>query len=158
APESKPRVLDDRSARDRYGDPGRPTTREDAHGFARVRREGPWIYRAGEGAAKDGARPFLSRQNVDTLGTERPWPCEPKQYESVAHLGEAGDASQPVTFLTRHESPTEPPNYWMRVLGKGEAAARVAITSDPDPQPSIRGIRKELVTYKRADGVALSAT
>jgi dipeptidyl aminopeptidase/acylaminoacyl peptidase len=34
----------------------------------------------------------------------------------------------------------------------------VAVTRFPDPQPSIRGIHKELVKYKRADGVELSFT
>ena len=33
-----------------------------------------------------------------------------------------------------------------------------AVTKFPDPQPSIRGIHKELVTYKRNDGVELSFT
>src|ERR1035441_9217137 len=36
--------------------------------------------------------------------------------------------------------------------------APVAVTGFPDPQPSIRGIHKELVKYKRADGVELSFT
>ncbi len=33
-----------------------------------------------------------------------------------------------------------------------------ALTRFPDPQPSIRGIHKELVKYKRDDGVELSFT
>ena len=57
-------------------------------------------------------------------------------------------------FLTRRESPTEPPNYYVRTA----SGAMTALTKFPDPQPSIRGIHKELVKYKRNDGVDLSFT
>ena len=57
-------------------------------------------------------------------------------------------------FLTRRESPTEPPNYYVRT----SAGSMTAMTKFPDPQPSIRGIHKELVKYKRNDGVELSFT
>ena len=55
--------------------------------------------------------------------------------------------------MTRHETPTSPPNY--RLHRGGEV---VALTDFSDPTPQIRGIRKELVTYEREDGVSLSAT
>ena len=56
------------------------------------------------------------------------------------------------TFLTRRESPTEPPNYYIRTVdGK-----MTAMTRFPDPQPIFRQIKKQLVTYKRADGVDLT--
>ena len=38
-----------------------------------------------------------------------------------------------------------------------QGAAR-ALTQFPDPTPQLRGIKKQLVTYKRADGVQLSFT
>jgi dipeptidyl aminopeptidase/acylaminoacyl peptidase len=57
-------------------------------------------------------------------------------------------------FLTLRESPNEPPNYYVRTTS-GEMTA---VTKFPDPQPTIRGIHKELVKYKRNDGVELSFT
>ncbi|MGH9657875.1 MAG: alpha/beta hydrolase family protein, partial [Bryobacteraceae bacterium] len=57
-------------------------------------------------------------------------------------------------FLTRRESRTEPANYFVR--GAGEEAR--PLTSFKDPAPQLRMIRKERVTYKRADGVQLSFT
>jgi dipeptidyl aminopeptidase/acylaminoacyl peptidase len=59
-------------------------------------------------------------------------------------------------FVTRHESPAEPPNYWVRKAGSAEKVR--ALTNIPDPTPQLRNIKKELVKYKRADGVDLSFT
>jgi dipeptidyl aminopeptidase/acylaminoacyl peptidase len=58
-------------------------------------------------------------------------------------------------FLTRHETPARPPNYFLRTA---PGNARAALTDFPDPTPQIRGIRKQIVTYQRADGVPLSFT
>jgi dipeptidyl aminopeptidase/acylaminoacyl peptidase len=55
--------------------------------------------------------------------------------------------------MTVRESPTEPPNYFVHT-----ADSKTALTKFPDPTPQIRSIKKQLVTYKRADGVDLSFT
>jgi dipeptidyl aminopeptidase/acylaminoacyl peptidase len=58
-------------------------------------------------------------------------------------------------ILTRHETPTEPPNYFIHTAGSTDAKA-VTHFPDPTPQIAVRGIHRELVKYKRADGVPLS--
>jgi len=58
-------------------------------------------------------------------------------------------------FITRHESPTGPPNFLIHSAGSQETTA---LTHFPDPAPQLRGITKQLVTYKRDDGVPLSFT
>jgi dipeptidyl aminopeptidase/acylaminoacyl peptidase len=75
-------------------------------------------------------------------------------YESVAAIASVSADGKP-TFLTRRESPTEPPNVFVRDLG---AKSLTQITQFKDPTPQIRGITQELVTYQRDDGVQLSAT
>jgi len=150
-PDSKPRLIEDRSSNDRYGNPGSPVTRVDARGNRVVRIDGPWIHRSGQGAGPGGARPFLDRQNLETFESERLWRCAEGMYESMTALIAITKAG-PV-FISRHESPTEPPNYRRR-----SPAGVEALTDFPDPTPQLRGIRKQLVTYKRADGVDLSAT
>ena len=146
-------VIEDRSTQDRYGDPGNPVLRRDATGQARVQQDGAWIYRAGSGATKEGERPFLDRQNLETLASERLWRCEAGCYESFVCLvpGE-GTGTR---FVTSFESQQVPPNYRLRDLATGSSTA---LTNFPDPTPQLRGIKKELVTYARADGVPLSAT
>ena len=59
-------------------------------------------------------------------------------------------------FVTRRESPTEAPNYFIR--NSDPATQTRALTQFPDPTPQLRGITKKLVTYKRADGVQCSFT
>jgi dipeptidyl aminopeptidase/acylaminoacyl peptidase len=58
-------------------------------------------------------------------------------------------------LITRFESPVLPPNYRVRDLA---AATETALTDFADPTPQIRGIKKQVVQYQRADGVPLSAT
>src|SRR6185436_12806079 len=60
-----------------------------------------------------------------------------------------------MTFLTRRESPTDPPNIYLRTVG---AASPRQITRFTDPTPQLRQITKRLVTYQRPDGVKLSFT
>jgi dipeptidyl aminopeptidase/acylaminoacyl peptidase len=55
----------------------------------------------------------------------------------------------------RRESPTEPPNVFMRSAEKEQPTP---LTHFADPTPQLRGIKKQLVTYERADGVQLSMT
>jgi dipeptidyl aminopeptidase/acylaminoacyl peptidase len=57
-------------------------------------------------------------------------------------------------LLTRHETPTSPPNYVLRTLPDG----RQALTDFPDPSPQLTGVSRQLITYTRADGVQLSGT
>ncbi len=52
-------------------------------------------------------------------------------------------------FITRRESQSEPPNYYLH-----NGAKVTALTAFKDPSPQLRRITKQLVTYKRADGVA----
>ena len=154
-PTAEPRVVEDRSIRERYANPGRMLMRASADGVWRVRQDGDWVYRSGAGSSPEGDRPFLDRQNLTTLETERLWRCEPGHYESVAAVVDSSAERAP-TIITVHESPEEPPNYRLRDLA--EDGAPVALTHFPDPTPQLRGISKRLVTYERADGVPLSAT
>ncbi len=153
-PEVAATKLDDRSMRDRYGDPGRMITRSDSTGHAIVRQDGDWVYLAGLGATPEGDFPFLDRKNLSTLKTERLWLCEKGWLESVSQVLNS-TAEQKPTVITRRESPTVPPNYFQNDLATG---SKKQLTSFVDPTPQIRGIRKELVKYTRADGVPLSAT
>ncbi len=153
APDQTPRVAKDRSIRDRYGDPGRIVMYRDQSGHPVMRQDGDFIYRIGSGATPTGDRPFFDRQNLSTMEAERLWRCDPNVLESVVAV-EASSADQKPAIITRQESRAEPPNYFLRDLN---VDTRVALTRFPDPTPQIRGIRKQLVTYQRSDGVPLSA-
>ena len=146
------RRLFDRSSEDVYRDPGRPVRRPGRGIASRViPQSGSFIYLAGTGASPDGDRPFVDRLDLATLDTLRLFRTEPGTYETViAVLSDDGR-----TLLTRRESPTDPPNYYLRDTAAGTLQA---LTDYADPAPLLRGIEKRLITYERADGVALSAT
>ena len=52
--------------------------------------------------------------------------------------------------MTRYETRTEPPNYYVRDL---TASSTRAVTSFKDPHPQITAAERMFVTYKRKDGV-----
>lgn len=157
------RTLFDMSSEDQYQNPGEPFMKILPTGGAVMRQDGNAIYLAGEGASPAGDRPFLDRLDLATLKTERLFRSGRTELEAFA--GFPGPDGR--TFLTWHQSPTDPPNLCLRTLGKaakaeaGEAvfaSRRVAVTHIPDPAPEVRKIQKRLVTYKRADGMDLSFT
>jgi len=154
ASEVEPKLLEDRSVRDRYGDPGRVATMPDWQGNRIARLDGPWIYRSGRGATPEGLFPFIDRQNVITGESERLWTCPADLYESVITIKDTVEDSLPA-IVTRRESSTKPPNYFFRQL---HAQKEYQMTNFDDPTPQIRDITKQLVTYERNDGVQLSAT
>jgi dipeptidyl aminopeptidase/acylaminoacyl peptidase len=141
----------DRSMLDRYRDPGRPLMRTTSTGQSVLWQSGDAIFLDGNGATPTGDRPFLDRLDLKTRETKRLFQSDASAYESVVGLMTA-DGTQ---FLTRRETPTEPPNYQIRTAGSGEMKK---LTHFEDPTPQLRGIKKQLVTYKRGDGVQLSMT
>ncbi len=149
-PDATPKLLWSRNVQDRYSDPGTPVTRV-IGGQRAILQSGDWIYLTGNGASPEGDRPFLDRYNLQTLKAERIFRSDSRSYENVVALL-TDEASK---FITRREAPAEAPNYYvLRTNGEGP----YALTQFPDPMPQLRGITKQLVTYKRADGVQCSFT
>ncbi len=141
----------DLSTDERYKDPGTPVLHTIASARRAMVQNGDFIFLAGRGSSPEGDRPFLDRFNVKTLKAERLFQSDERSYEAFDELL-APDGSR---FLTRYESPSSPPNY---VIRTPNSAARQFVTRFTDPTPQLRGIKKELVRYKRADGVDLSFT
>jgi dipeptidyl aminopeptidase/acylaminoacyl peptidase len=148
SPEKAGEPIWNRNNQDRYHDPGTPVMRSMPNGQMALLEDGDNLYLSGLGASAKGDHPFLDRFNLATKQSERLFHCDDDHYETfVALLDDHG-----ARFLTRRESPTEPPNYFVRT-----AAGQVtAVTKFPDPQPIFRKVTKQLVTYTRPDGVPLS--
>jgi dipeptidyl aminopeptidase/acylaminoacyl peptidase len=150
-PGATPRKLWDRSQEDAYANAGTPQRRARASGTSTIHQVGNSIYLTGAGASPEGARPFIDRLDVTTLKTERLFQTAGRTYETVVAVL-ADDGSK---ILTRYETRNDPPNVYVRDVKTGE---RRAMTNYQDPAPQLKGIQKQLVTYKRKDGVDLSAT
>jgi dipeptidyl aminopeptidase/acylaminoacyl peptidase len=147
-----PRVLLDVSSEDRYRDPGDFLTAPSPRGrpVLLTTKDGRSAYLAGPGASPEGDRPFLDRIELASARTQRLWRSEAPAYEEIVALldGEGRRA------VTRRESTDEPPNYFVREI-KENLLSR--LTDFPDPAPELAGMTPELIRYKRADGVELSA-
>lgn len=155
------------SVDDRYNNPGSPLMRTLPNGYRAFVQHGDWIYLSGPGASPEGDRPFLDRLNLNTRQTEHLFRSDKTCYEAaIALLDDQG-----TSLLTRRETPTQPLNLYVRNLAApaGESVVVRASMSSPepallplthfeDPTPQLRSITKQLVTYKRADGVQLSFT
>ncbi|MEF2269470.1 prolyl oligopeptidase family serine peptidase [Janthinobacterium sp. LS2A] len=143
------------SFEDRYNDPGQPVMRADAAGLPRLLIAfDNSILLDGQGASKEGDRPFIDRLNLATKQKQRLFQSAAPYYENVvAVLDEDGSR-----LLSTRESPTEQPNYYVRNLKQQGAAQLTALTHFPHPLPQLKDVQKELIRYKRADGVDLTAT
>src|SRR5579862_756503 len=158
-PGSEPKIIWSRNAQDRYKDPGRPVESRQVPGGrgggffgpnvgeSTMLQSGDEILLKGDGASPKGDHPFLDRFNLETKKTERIFQSPEDKYETV----EAVLDDQGKSFITRRESQTEPPNYFLHT-----GSTEKALTDFKDPAPQIRRITKQLVTYKRADGTPLS--
>lgn len=153
APGVTPRLLVERSYQDLYGDPGYPLTRRNEVGRAVLQfsADGGAIFLAGEGASPEGSFPFLDRMELVDGTTSRLWQSPQDEYAQVAAVLD-DDGEQ---LLLRRESAHDPPNYYILRLRSG---AFDAITQFADPAPQLAGIRRRIITYRRADGLELSAT
>ncbi len=152
-PGSKRELLFERSSQDRYGDPGRFVTTRNAAGRTVLQRsaDGSKVYLNGLGASPEGDRPFLDEFDLATKQTRRLWRSAPPVYEEfIAFLDGTLNRA-----LTQRQSPTEPENYFVRQIDSGTVTA---LTAFPNPYPQFNSVKKELIRYKRADGVNLSGT
>jgi dipeptidyl aminopeptidase/acylaminoacyl peptidase len=152
-PAQPPRLVFDYSSEDRYRDPGRWLTRVDRSGYPVLltSKDGRFAFLEGQGASAEGDRPFLDRMELATGKTERLWRSEAPYYEEVVSVVDP-DAGK---VITRRESQTEAPNYFLRDLGRRQLTQ---LTRFPDPAPQFAGLSRQLITYARSDGVQLSAT
>jgi dipeptidyl aminopeptidase/acylaminoacyl peptidase len=148
--DAKPKPLWDRSIQDRYNDPGTPLTRRLPSGHQVLRQKGDTLLLVGAGSSPKGDRPFLDRYDLKTGKSTRLFQSSAEEYETPIDVLEDGEH-----FITRHESPTSPPNYRLRTIGKDTFDA---LTDIRDPAPELRKITRRRVVYKRPDGVPLSFT
>lgn len=150
-PDIAPKKIFDMSIHERYNDPGYPVFKVTRSGEHVILQDIDWIYLSGRGASPEGDRPFLDKMNIKTMEKERIFYSGATSYEAFVDFV-SNSRSQ---IITRYESKTEPPNYYHVDLKTKE---RQALTDYKDPAPQLTGMKKQLLKYKREDGVELSGT
>ena len=153
APETPPQLLFDRSYEDKYTDPGSAlmTVGPLRYRVLRFAPQGNVIYLSGRGASPKGVYPFLDSLDLETGQTHRLWQCQDPYLEEICYV--LDDQAQ--TVITRRQSQTEPPNYFL--FNRRDHQVAIALTHYQDPAPQLAGVESELVKYQRSDGVQLSA-
>jgi dipeptidyl aminopeptidase/acylaminoacyl peptidase len=153
-PDTQARLIFNLNERDAYHDPGTPVLKTLPDGRRQVIQSGDEIYLEGAGSSPTGDHPFLDRFNLATGKAKRLFQSDGSAYETIAAvLDDSG-----TRLLTRRESPTDPPNYFIHTDSEVKSSDLKALTHFPNPTPQTAGIKKQLVTYQRADGVPLSFT
>jgi dipeptidyl aminopeptidase/acylaminoacyl peptidase len=140
------------SFEDRYHDPGQVFAVMNASGKPVVQTtpDGSGIYLHAQGASPEGDQPFVSRMSLANGETKRLWQSAAPFLESPSAVL---DAAAP-TILIRRESPDVSPNYYLKNLAKNTL---VQVTQFSNPYGNAALPKKQVLKYKRADGVELSA-
>ncbi len=139
------------SSQERYKNPGRPMTVRNASGamVLKLTADGKGVYFVSPGASPTGDRPFVAVMPLDG-GPEKILfrSSDPYFDDPIALISDE-------KVLIRRESQTQSPNYFAAPLNGGEP---VALTTFPARYAGIKMPTKQLLKYKRADGVDLTAT
>ena len=150
-PSQAPRTIIERSSDDLYNDPGSPVLTDNAYGRKVLQRNGNLVFMTSEGGSPEGSMPFLSTFNTSTKEQKILWRSQAPYYERVTKVLDK-EGSQ---LITLKESTDMSPNYWL--VSTKKRVAPKQLTAFADPYPTLKGIKKQLITYPRKDGLNLSA-
>lgn len=146
------KIIDDRNYQDVYSDPGNFNTTKNHYGRSVVDMKGGKSYLIGAGFTKDGQHPFIDEMDMKTLKKKRLYTSDTKNAKE-----EIIDILDPAKgeILTTRQSSSLYPNYFRKNIKTGKTEA---VTSFVNPFESIKDVYKEVITYKRNDGVTLTGT
>ncbi len=146
-------TLIERNQTDAYNNPGSPVMTRNKFGRPAIQTtdNGTKILMNNTtGSSPKGDLPFLAKFDIATKKNEIIWRSSEDMYETVTDVLDADK----LVLLTRKESQTEVPNYYIKnmVLRMADRA----ITKFTNPYPQLDGVSKQKIKYKRADGVDLT--
>ena len=144
-------LLFDQNYQDAYNDPGSFITRKNKLGRKVLALKGSRAYLKGDGFSDEGQFPFLDEINLKSKIKNRLYQSDYKN-KLERFIDYDIDENQ---LLVRIESPNDYPNYFIRDFDQGDLKQ---MTQFENPFISIKDIHKEVISYKRADGLELSAT
>ena len=150
-PKKSKKILFDRSWEDRYNNPGSFSVKRNQYGRGVLRKDadGKTFYLIGAGASPEGNKPFIDQFDIETKKTTRLWQSEAPYYEYAIRILD----EQEGLFMTRRESKKIQPNFFFRNFNTKE---NKQITFFKNPYEVLKGVEKQLIKYKRADGVELT--
>lgn len=146
-----PKVIWDRNYQDEYSDPGQLVTKRNKYGRRVLALKGNKAFLVGDGFSEKGQFPFVDEISLNNFSTKRLY--ESTYTDKLENLSQYDPEKN--RLLIRIESKSEYPNYYFRPLKTGNLEQ---ITFFENPFKSIENVHKEVISYKRDDGLELSGT
>ncbi|RFC53356.1 alpha/beta hydrolase family protein [Brumimicrobium aurantiacum] len=145
------KIIEDRNYQDAYSNPGSFVMKRNEMGESVLALKDNKAFLLGEGHSKEGQFPFLDELDLESLKKNRIY--QSKYTDKIESLRDFDPRNN--QLLVRIESSTEYPNYFFRNT-KGKKLNQ--ITFFENPFKSIQDVHKEVINYKRDDGLDLSGT
>lgn len=146
-------LLEEHHTTDAYGDPGYPVLTRNKFNLPvlqTVDHGTKLLLNNPVGSSPQGDLPFLAKFDLTSHHNDIIWRCQPGHFEYVSEVLDADK----LIVLTRRESHTDVPNYYLKDFGKSGPDRQVTAFSNPYPQ--LEGVSREKISYRRADGVGLT--
>ncbi|WKK65705.1 S9 family peptidase [Lutimonas zeaxanthinifaciens] len=147
----QPKKIFDRNYQDQYNDPGDFVMKRNDMGSEVLALSNGSAYLLGDGYTENGQFPFLDQMDLNSGDTKRLYISE--MDDKVESLQEFDPKTK--QLVVRIESPSAYPNFFFRSLKKNKLTQ---LTFNENPFKSITGGYKEVIKYKRDDGLELSGT
>jgi len=147
-----PKLFNERNSQDTYSDPGSFVTTRNQFLSNTLELTDGKLYMIGDGFSKEGKFPFVDEYKLADFSKKRLYHSKETQRleQIVTHV----DIKKGL-YLTRLESKNEYPNFYIRNILKNDLKQ---ISFNENPFKVLSDVHKEVIRYKRPDGVELSAT
>lgn len=145
------KVITDRNYQDVYSNPGSFATAQNEYGKEVLAMSKGNAFLMGPGYSEKGQFPFVDRMSLASYEKTRVY--ESKYTDKMERLYDYDVKNN--TALLSLESKNEYPNFYFRSLGNNKLRQ---LTNFENPFQAIQDVHKEVITYKRDDGLELSGT
>lgn len=146
------KLVIDRNSQDVYGHPGNVHRDRNDFGTYTMYIHKDKTYWVGAGHTKEGEFPFIDELDLKTLKKKRIYTA--KASEMQERISQVIDVTKG-DILISLQSATEYPNFHFKNIKSGKQSA---LTNIENPFKSLASVHKEVLNYKRKDGVDLSGT
>lgn len=146
-----PVLISDRNYQDNYNDPGNFVTERNDYGSTVLSIKNNKAFLIGDGYSEKGQFPFVDQIDLNTQNKKRIYQSNyTDKVEDIRNFDAKNNE-----LLVRIESPTAYPNYYFKNTSRKKLSQ---ITYFENPFKSIQDVHKEVIKYKRDDGLELSGT
>jgi dipeptidyl aminopeptidase/acylaminoacyl peptidase len=151
-PEKEALIFSDRNYQDAYNNPGNFVTNRNEYGQYTLSIDKQNLFLIGDGYTEKGQFPFVDKYNLKNAKKNRLY--QSSYTDKAESIYELMDIKNP-KLLVSIESQTDYPNYFIRDINNNTLQS---LTDLPNPFTGVQDVHKEVIKYKRSDGVELSAT